>query len=110
MAFRDSTHAAVFARCKEERNAACHVRVDLCIQHLEIHLEQRAKQHWYGDQIEEEPRRRCEALLGEGWQRAELIGLLQLAEQPHSKFSAEITRRSAHGARQIREAARFRDS
>ena len=39
MAFGDLTHAAVFARCKEERDAARHVRVDLCIQHLEVHLE-----------------------------------------------------------------------
>jgi hypothetical protein len=29
------------------------VRVDLCVQSLEVHLEQRPKQHRYGDEIEE---------------------------------------------------------
>src|SRR5260370_1401812 len=110
MALRDSTHAAVFARCKEERNAARHVRVDLCIQHLEVHLEQRPKQHWHGNKIEEEPSRRREALRGEGQQRRKLVRLRQFAQQPDPEFRAEITRRPADGACQIGESARFRYS
>src|SRR5260221_4220035 len=101
MAFRDSTNAAVFARCKEERNAACHVRVDLCIQHLEVYLEQRPKQHGHGNKIEEEPSRRREALRCEGRQRRKLVRLRQFAQQPDPEFSAEITRRPADGACQI---------
>src|SRR5258708_36246242 len=108
MAFRDSTHAAVSARCKEERNAARHVRVDLCIQHLEVHLEQRPKQHGHGNKIEEEPSRRREALRGEGRQRRKLVRLRQFAQQPDPDFSAEITRRPADAACQLREPARFR--
>src|SRR5216684_6979772 len=109
MAFRNSTHA-VFARGEEEPNTTRHVRVDLCIQHLEVHLEQRPKQHGHGNKIEEEPSRRREALRGEGRQRRKLVRLCQFAQQPDPEFSAEITRRPADGACQIGESARFRYS
>src|SRR5258705_5302214 len=66
MVFQASPPPSVFARCKEKRTAGRHVRVDLCIQHLEVHLEQRPKQHGHGNKIEEEPSRRREALRGEG--------------------------------------------
>src|SRR4029077_19057196 len=62
---------------EKERNAARHVRVDLCLQRLEGYLEQRPKQHRHSDEIKEEPRRRCEALRGEGRQRAEFARLSQ---------------------------------
>jgi hypothetical protein len=107
MVFLDSTHAAVSARREKERDAARHVRVDLCIQCLEVDLEQRPKQHGHSDEIKEEPRRHCEALRGEGRQRADFARLCQLAEQPDPRFSAEITRPSADGARQIGEPARL---
>ena len=39
---------------KKERNTPRHVRVDLCVQRPEVHLEQRPVQHGHGDEIEEE--------------------------------------------------------
>ena len=63
------THAAVPAGGKKERNAARHVRVDLCVQRLEVYLEQRPEQEGHGDEIEEESRCRCKVLRGEGRQR-----------------------------------------
>jgi hypothetical protein len=51
---------------KKERNAARHARIDLCVERLEVYLEQRPKQHGHGNEIKEEPRRRCEAFRGEG--------------------------------------------
>jgi hypothetical protein len=45
---------AVPADRKKERNTARHVRVDFCIQRLEVHLEQRPEQHGHGDDIQEE--------------------------------------------------------
>ena len=50
---------AVPAGRKKERNTARHVRVDSCIQRLEVHLEQRPEQHGHGDDIQEEPRCCC---------------------------------------------------
>ena len=94
---------------KKERNAARHVRVDLCVQRLEVYLEQRPKQHGHSDEIKEEPRRRCEALRGEGRQRAEFARLSQLTQQSDPKFSAEITRLPADFGGQIGEPVRFRD-
>ena len=59
----DSNSRPVPAGGKKERNAARHVRFDLGVQRLEVYLEQRPKQHGHKDEIKEEPRRRCEALL-----------------------------------------------
>ena len=42
---------AVPAGRKKECNTARHVRVDFCIQRLEVHLEQRPEQHGHGDDI-----------------------------------------------------------
>jgi len=47
---------------KKGRNAARHVRVDLCVWCLEIYLEQRPEQEGHADEIQEEPRCRCKVL------------------------------------------------
>src|SRR5215831_14104124 len=86
---------AVPASRKKERHTARRMRLHFRVQRLEVHLEQRPEQHRHGDKIEEEPRRRCEALRGEGWQRSKLVGLRQLAQQVHPDFGTELTRRPA---------------
>src|SRR5260370_7781379 len=83
---------------KEERDPACNVRTDLGAQRLEPLLEQRPEQHRHGDEIEEEPSCRSQALRGEGWQRPKLVGFLQLAQQPTPKSSPEIPRLPPPGA------------
>ena len=90
---------------EKECDAARHVLVDLCIQRLEVNLEQRPEQHGYGDKIKEEPGCRCQLLRGKGWQGAKLVRLHHLGQQTDPKLGAEITRRPADCARQIREAA-----
>jgi multidrug resistance efflux pump len=89
---------AVPADRKKERNTARHVRVDFCIQRLEVHLEQRPEQHGHGDDIQEEPRCRCEALRGEGWQRSKLVGLRQVVQQVNPEFGAELVKAQRNSA------------
>ncbi len=94
---------------KKERNAARHVRVDLFVQRLEVHLEQCPEQDGHGDEIEEDTRRGCQALRREGRQRSQFVGLCQLAQQLNPEVGAEIARGPADRGAQFGEAARFRD-
>lgn len=59
--------AAVPASGKKESNAACHVRLNLRTQLLELLAEQRSQHQGEEDHILEEPRRCCQALRGERW-------------------------------------------
>src|SRR5262249_8146001 len=105
-----STHAAVPAGGKKKRNATRHVRTDLRLQRLRVHFEQRSEQEGHDGEIQEEPSCRCNALWGERRQQPKLVGLHHLAQIPGRDLSTELTRFAADRAREMREAARLRNS
>lgn len=63
---RNLIDAAMSASGKKESNAACHVRLNLRTQLLELLAEKRSQQQGEEDHILEESRRCCQALRGEG--------------------------------------------